>query len=261
MCELAFLQERLPITNLPDLLDVHIDNFLGIPWLAQLIFIFVVIAVMEFFNYKIRHCGKSQYYPILYSLLAVSLLSIYYYCFQNGLPEVAMIKYLVAKPCIGWFCYHSQVGWVLAILGILALIFVIYVLLTAIMQTLAQMSVDGGMIEGKPWKEYKVGLFLAFAGIVVCGLTYFIGAIPNAWALLIFAIVITLFVLIKIIMDIVRYKKVCWAIAVGLVFYIGILAAIMLSVECMRGASIVFVALLALFSRAKASKKQPKKVE
>ena len=73
--------ERLsgsPITNIPELINFHHSNPLGINPLGLLIFIFVVAAFMEFVNFQIRHRDKSKLYPVLYVLFGISLISIYF---------------------------------------------------------------------------------------------------------------------------------------------------------------------------------------
>ena len=77
-----------PITNLNDFLGWSHSNPLGVSPLFQVLFIFVVVEVMEFFNYRIRHTGKVQYYPVLYVLFVVATLAMRYYCFQDGLPQM-----------------------------------------------------------------------------------------------------------------------------------------------------------------------------
>ena len=145
-------------SNIPDLLNIHHNNPLGIPIIAQLLIIFVLVEVMGVFDYKIRNKGKSQYYPVLYVLLAVSLISIYYYCFQSvecfqaAIPKLKVIEDPYA---IGWFCQHQIVGWGWVVVGVLALIHVIYTLLCAVMQVTAEMSVHANLVEGKKWKEWK----------------------------------------------------------------------------------------------------------
>ncbi len=263
MSALEYLSTNAPITNYPDLLGWHHNNPLGIHPVAQLFFILIVVGVMAYFNFQIRKRGKSQYYPVLYSLLAVSLVSIFYYCFQSfDSPEYLVplwkYEYVGARPCIGWFCHPANVGWFWTIFSVIALVFVIYSLLNAVMQTVAQMSVEAKLIDAKPWKEWKAGVYLALAGVVICGICYFLAAEVSAWSLIIFEAVMLCFIIGKMIMDSIRCKNPLWGIAIALVFYFGIIASIMLTIECMRGTVAFFVAVLIILSKAKASKKKVK---
>ncbi|MCQ2283391.1 MAG: hypothetical protein MJZ57_00660 [Bacteroidales bacterium] len=257
MSIIDYLSANAPIYNLPDLMQLHHSNPLGIHPIAQLIFIFIVVEVMGFFNFKIRNRGKSQYYPVVSILLAVSLIAIYYYCFQSGLPAINETDAL-SKSCIGWFCQHQIVGWGWAVVGVVLLVHVIYTLQCAIMQVTAEMSVHAGLSEGKKWKEWKWAMLLALMGVAACGACYYAGAVAVSWALFISQAILFAFVIGKIIADGIRAKNFLWGIAIGLVFYIGLIAVIMMTIECMRGAAFFFVVILSVLASAKASKKQPK---
>lgn len=240
------------ISNVPGLLDLHHSNPIGITPLALLIFIFVVSAVMEFVNFKIRRRGKSQYYPILYSLFGVVILATYYYCFMGELPEVK------GHDSIGWFCHPETAGgWVGAIAGLLMLVCETYWLLTAVMQITAQISVRAGLSEGKKWKEWKWGAIVALAGILIMVCTYLAKPTATGWAILIGQVLMILFCIVKIILDCVRPKN-AWGILIGIIFFIGIEAVIMLSIECVYGAVFFFVIIIGMLGSAKARKKMPK---
>lgn len=253
-------------SNIPDLLNIHHNNPIGIPIIAQLLIIFVLVEVMGVFDYKIRNKGKSQYYPVLYVLLAVSLISIYYYCFQSvecfqaAIPKLKVIEDPYA---IGWFCQHQIVGWGWVVVGVLALIHVIYTLLCAVMQVTAEMSVHANLVEGKKWKEWKWAMFIALVGVAICGCIYFVTQKYStlSWAFVTMLAVLLLFIIGKMIADCIRSKSVLWGVSIALVFLIGMLAVIMTTVECMRGVSICFVVILAYLTMAKASKKQQKEVK
>lgn len=256
-----YIQENSPITNIPDLLNLHHGNPLGISPLAQVIFIFVVVEVMAFFNFFIRNREKSQYYPILYSLFFVSLVSIYYYCFQSGLPMSHDADVNELQPCIGWFCQRDCVGWGWAIVGLIVLVHVIYSLLCAVMQVAAQLTVEAKLVEGKKWKEWKWALVMVMLGILVMGIFSFTNPVLSSWALLVLCIFIVCFVVGKIIADGVRCHNFLWSTLIGMTFLVGMVAAIMLSIECLRGMLFLFAFILTIFSTAKASKKQLKREE
>lgn len=252
------LSGTTPITNIPELLGLHHSNPIGINPLALLIFIFIVAAVMEFVNFKIRRRGKSNLYPTLYALFGVAVVSIYYYCFMDGLPIAKMMTGYEDKPCIGWFCHTDAVGaW--GYLGLLGLISVVYWMICAVMQVTAQMSVHAGLSEGKKWKEWKWGTIVALVGLTASVVAYIAhaSAATCSWILFASQLLMIVFCLIKLVADCVRGKN-AWGVAISLVFYLGIVSVIMLSIECMYGAIFFFVALLGMFATAKARKKKPK---
>lgn len=253
--------ERLndsPITNIPELVNWHHSNPLGINPLGLLIFIFIMAAFMELVNFQIRYRDKAKFYPILYTLFGITLVSIYYYCFMADLPTVDRYG---EKPCIGWFCDYDVVGdWGLTILGLVGLVLVVYWMICAVMQVTAQMSVHAGLSEGKKWKEWKWGTVVALAGLAASVIVYIAKASASAcsWVLFGSQIVMILFCLVKMVLDCVRTKS-AWGVAIALVFFLGIEALIMLSIECMYGAIVFCVVILGAFASAKARKKMPKK--
>ncbi|MBQ1652738.1 MAG: hypothetical protein II060_03030, partial [Bacteroidales bacterium] len=185
------------------------------------------------------------------------LISIYYYCFMSDLP---IVNRWGEKPCIGWFCDYDVVGdWGLTILGLVGLVLVVYWMICAVMQVTAEMSVHAGLSEGKKWKEWKWGTVVALAGLGASVIVYIAKASAAAcsWVLLGSQIAMLLFCLVKLVLDCVRTKS-AWGVAIALVFFLGIEAVIMLSIECMYGAIVFCVAILGAFASAKARKKKPK---
>lgn len=255
-----YILENSPITNIPELFNIHHGNPLGINPIAQLVFIFIVVEVMGCFNFFIRQRGKSQYYPVLYSLLFVSLVSIYYYCFQADFPSALITGSNIEKPCIGWFCQYAKVGWGWAIVNLTLLTHVIYSLLCAIMQVAAQLSVEADMIEGKKWKEWKIELGILLLGVMFVEISFFVSPILSSWSLLVLLICIAIFVIFKIIADSIRCHNFLWGFLIGITFFVGIIAAMMLTIECLRGLIFMFAVFLTIFSMAKASKKEPKNI-
>ena len=245
------------ITNIPDLINLHHSNPLGVNPLGLLIFIFIMAALMELVNFHIRYRDRSKFYPILYTLFGITLISIYYYCFMSDLP---IVNRWGEKPCIGWFCDYDVVGdWGLTILGLVGLVLVVYWMICAVMQVTAEMSVHAGLSEGKKWKEWKWGTVVALAGLGASVIVYIAKASAAAcsWVLLGSQIAMLLFCLVKLVLDCARTKS-AWGVAIALVFFLGIEAVIMLSIECMYGAIVFCVAILGAFASAKARKKKPK---
>ena len=247
------------IANIPEMLGLGHHNPLGLPLVVQLILILLVVGGISYFDYHIRNKGKMNYYPILLSLFAFAMVLIYYYCFQKDFPVLYYGKFATSKPCIGWFCQHTipGVGWVVAIIGMAALIFVIYTLLTALLQSMAGFCERTSMLEGKPWKEWKAAISIYLVGVTAVGVCSYTGAKATPWVLLATLVVLAGFVIGKVIADIVRYHKVGWSLLMGIFFLLGVMAAVMLTLECLSASIFLLIVLLVLFSRAKASTKQP----
>lgn len=244
--------------NLPELLNLHHNNPLGIPYQAQVLIILALVAVMAVVDYYIRFRGKYNYYPALYSLLAASIISVFYYCFQNGLPTMNPAN-PESRQCIGWFCNPDVLGSIpLTVVGIAGIMFVIYSMLCAVMQATAEMSVYAGLSEGRKWKEWKWAEYIALFSVAACGFSHSAGPVAVTWTLIGTQTILLIFTICKVIMDCIRGTSVAWSIAVGVVFYIGLVAIMMLTIECMRGSVFFFVGVLAVFTGAKARKKQPK---
>lgn len=243
------------ICNLPELFGIGHTNPLHINPLTQLIIIFVLVFAMAIFNFNIRRRGKSQLYPILYALLGLSLLSIFYYCFQSDpLPEGVASQF-----GMGWFYDKTVVGTFWHFITIIALIGVIYFLQCAIMQATAEISVHAGLSDGKKWKEWKWAMIITMLGIAItCGCNLARTHATN-WIILFTFIILFLFCFGKIIADSLRGTSVWRCILIGIIFFIGLVAIMMLTLECVRATFIAFIVCLVLFSTAKASKKQPKK--
>ena len=239
------------IFNIPELFPSGHNNPLHLSPVAQLTIIVVLVAAMEVFNFMIRYREKSKFYPILYTLLTVSLLAIFYYCFQNPQPEV-----YTYYQSIGWFCNPKIVGKGWFIVSIVALIAIIYFLQCAIMQATAEISVHAGLSEGKLWKEWKWAMIIAMLGVAIAFGCKLASAKGTAWVILLTVIVLFLFCFGKIIADSLRGTSVWRCILVGIIFFVGLVAVIMLTLECVRATILAFIICLALFSTAKARKKK-----
>ncbi len=243
------------LTNLPDLLGLHIGNPLGLTPLAMLIIIFVVVGVMTFFNHQIRYRDGGRYYPVLYTLFGVSLLAVFYYVFQADLPKIG------ETACIGWHCRSSLAGGVAwAIVGIALTTLVSFGLFIATMQIVAQLSVEAGMsLEEKRWKEWKWGLAIVLLGVSVTGISFEINQTVGSWALIVTALLTVAFVIFKIVRDTIYCGKFLWALLIGLVFLLGTAASMALFLEVIHACVYLTVFLVAFLARAKARKKKPAK--
>lgn len=255
---IEYVNSNSPITNLPDLFNLHHSNPLGISVWGQMIFILVVVTAMGIVNFFIRYRDKAKLYPALYTLLTISVIAIYYYCFQSGLRMYSFWPDVDPRPIIGWFCQPKMVGTLPAAIGLIVLTYVIFILLSAIMQVAAQCSVEAKLIEGKPWKEWKVLIFIILVGVLVVNVALFVSYVACSWALIALEVLIIAFIIYKIIADSLRCHNIGWGLAIGLPVLIGSNAALMLSLECLRGTVLYIVVLAAFLTQAKARKKKPK---
>lgn len=241
------------IFNIPDLLNFHIGNPLGLSPVAMLIIIFVLVMTMNVFNYLIRFRDQQQYYPVIYTLFAVSAVAIFYYGFQAGLPEVD------GRATIGWFCYSSKVGIGWAIVGVALAAVVAFGMLIAAMQISAQLAVEAKMIEGKKWKEWKWCLGILMLGLTISGIGYGTSVSFAAWMMTITISLVTLFCIVKIIVDTVRNHNFPLNFLAGLAFFLGAVAATIVIVELLHSFVYILVLLITFLAQAKARKKKPSK--
>lgn len=251
------------ITNLVELLGLQHSNPLGIAPVWQLVFIAVVALVMEFFLHQIRWRQKPQYYPVMFALLAVATISLYYYCFQGGLPEAHNLSHGGSYEALCWFCDHELVGWGWAIVGIVASIVVTYILLCAVQQACAQLTMyaDPAQVVSKPWKEFKFGIFVALLPVILVLIGLMVKPSITSWMFLAGCFCLLAFVVVKAILDSRRTKSVAWGISINLVFLLTMLPICILSVGMIECAYAFIIGILALFTGAKARKKEPKKSE
>ena len=243
------------LTNLPDLLGLHIGNPLGLTPLVMLIVILVLVCVMTVFNHQIRFRDGGRFYPALYTLFGLSLLAVFYYVFQADLPMAD------GTPCIGWHCRSELAGglaW--AIVGMALTTMVSFGIFIATMQIVAQVSVEAGMsLEEKLWKEWKWGLAIVLLGVSVSGIGYAINYTFAGWAMLIIVILIVAFTIFKIVCDTIKCGNFFWALLIGVVFLLGTAASMALFIEVIHACVYLVVFLAAYMARAKARKKVPAK--
>lgn len=260
------IASKSPITNLPDLLGTHHSNPLGIPVAVQLIAILVLAAVMFYVNILISYRGKQKLYPTLYTLLGLTIVVSYYYCFIDG-SFLRTGTYLEgtgfrsvsfdSRAFIGWFCMPGIVGWGKALISLILTTFVIYAILSAAMQTVAEVSVNGGMsLETKPWKEWKVAVFMMLIGTLATTVTLFSNPVTSSWMLIVTEILLLAFVIYKIIMDTRRTRGFGWGLLIGIIYLIAIEVCLMMTLECLRGCVFFIVLLAAFLTQAKARKKK-----
>lgn len=261
-----FISSNAPVANLPELFGMHHSNPLGLPVVAQLILIVVLAAAMFTVNQLISYRGKQKLYPTLYSLLGLTLVATYYYCFIDA-------SYLRTGTCIegtgfrsvdfdphafiGWFCMPNIVGWGKALVSLVLITFVTYAILSAVMQTVAELSVNGGMsLETKPWKEWKIAVFVMLIGALVTTASLYSSLVTSSWMLIVTEVLLIAIVIYKIIADSRRTHSIGWGLLIGFIYLVAIEACLMLTLECLRGCIFFIVLLAAFLTQAKARKKK-----
>lgn len=247
-----YIIDNSPITNLPDLLGMHHTNPLGIAPVWQLLFILALTIVMEIFMFQIRWRQKPKYYPVLYTLFSIITLCLYYYCFQSGLRSWDHKEYIC------WFCNPDIVGWGWAITGYICAIAVIYILLCAVQQICAEltMSANPELIKSKPWKELKLGVGIAMFIPVFTGIGMLISEQATSWFFLASSLILIIFTLIKLVLDIRRTGKFFKGLHIELVFFFSVIPICMLCMGCTECSVVFLIAVLALFTGSKARKKE-----
>ena len=250
-----------PITNLPDLLNLHHGNPLGIAPLWQLIAIFALILIMEYFLFHIRRRQKAQYYPVLFTMYGIITVCLYYYCFQDGLPTGYDTAHNGAYDQLGWFCSPSGVGLGWAIVGLACATAGIAIMLNATQQIMAQMAMYANpeLLKSKPWKEWKMGDgFAVFSIILVC-LGLIIGEpVATTWLYIAGMSLLIIFVLVKMIADVRREKNLLWGVGTGLVFLAGVLPIITITLGCAEAFVAFIIVIIVVFTSSKARKRGKK---
>lgn len=123
-------------------------------------------------------------------------------------------------------------------------------------KTVAQLNVDAGFTDGKPWKEWKIEVFIMTIGALLTVVALFASYTVSSWMLIVGEVAIVLFIIYKIIADTVRSRKFGWSLLTSLVFFVSIEVCYMLTIECLRGCVAFIVLLAAFLTQAKARKKK-----
>ena len=106
--ELAeYINANAPMSNLPELLDLHHSNPLGLHPIAIPIFLLVAAVAMHLTTNRIYHQDKRSLYPLLYTLVALAVVATYYYCFSGDLPLFEDWDLHRKEISVGWFCQKN----------------------------------------------------------------------------------------------------------------------------------------------------------
>ena len=254
-----YINANAPMSNLPELLDLHHSNPLGLHPIAIPIFLLVAAVAMHLTTNRIYHQDKRSLYPLLYTLVALAVVATYYYCFSDDLPLFEDVDLHRKEISVGWFCQRNVVGFGWSILGEVLLTYVVYCFMTALMQLVAHMSDMMGM-EEKQWQEWQAVIFVMILGAAIAGLFDEFAPITGVWIMVVYQALMLLMIVAKMIIDIVRTHNFGRCLLVAATFLVGIEAATMLAIECIEGYIYIFIPVVFIFTTVSVHYKKSKKV-
>ena len=74
-----YINANAPMTNLPELLNLHHSNPLGLHPIVIPIFLLLLAVAMHITTYRIYFKDHRNLYPLLYTLVALAVVATYYY--------------------------------------------------------------------------------------------------------------------------------------------------------------------------------------
>ena len=242
-----YISTNAPMTNLPELLNLHHSNPLGLHPIVIPIFLLVLAVMMHITTHRIYFKDCRNLYPLLYTLVALAVVSTYYYCFAGDLPLFEDWQLDRKEICIGWFCQRAVVGIGWSILGEVLLTYVVYCFMTALMQMVAHLSDTMGM-EERQWKEWQYVIIVMILGAAIAGVADEFAPITGVWIMVVYQLLMLLMVIVKMFVDISRTHNVGRCLLVAVSFFIGLEAVTMLAIECIEGYIYVFLPVVVVFS-------------
>ena len=242
-----YIHANAPMSNLPELLNIHHSNPLGLHPIAIPILLLVLAVAMHVTTYRIYHKDERSLYPLLYILVGLAVVSTYYYCFSDDLPLFEDIDLHRKEISVGWFCQRNVVGFGWSILGEVLLTYVVYCFMTALMQVVAQLSDTMGM-EEKQWLEWQAVIFVMLLGAAIAGLFDEFAPITGVWIMVVYQMLMLLMIVAKMVIDIVRTHNFGRCLLVAATFFVGIEAVTMLAIECIEGYIYIFIPVVFIFA-------------
>jgi hypothetical protein len=242
-----YINANAPMTNIPELINLHHSNPLGLHPIAVPAFLLVLAVAMHVCIHLIRKEDRHQLYPLLYVLMGLATVSTYYYCFSADLPLFEDWQLRQKEISIGWFCQRSIVGMGWALLGEVLLTYVVYIFMSALMSIVAHLS-DAMGIEEKQWKEWRNVFIVMLLGASAAGVSDEFAPIAGIWIMLVYQLVMIIMVISKTVADIIRSRKVWRCLLTTVIFFVGIEAVTMLAIECIEGFIYVFLPVVAVLS-------------
>lgn len=242
-----YITDNAPMTNLPELLGLHHSNPLGLHPIAIPIFLLLLALGLHVVTHLINHKDRHSLYPLLYTLMGISVVATYYYCFSGDLPKYEDIQLSNNETCIGWFCQGDIVGLGWGILGVVLLSYVVFSFLNALLQITAHMNDTLGF-EEKQWREWSYIVLVMLIGASIAGVADDFAPITGVWIMLAYQLLIFLMTIVKVGADIARTHKPGRCILAAIAFLIGFEAVTMLAIECIEGFIYIFIPVVGLLA-------------
>jgi hypothetical protein len=242
-----YINANAPMTNIPELINLHHSNPLGLHPIAIPIFLLLLAIAMNICTHLIRSKENQRLYPLLYVLVCTAAVSTFYYCFSDDLPLFEDWQLKEKEISIGWFCQRSIVGTGWAMLGEVLLAYVVYFFMSALMLLVAHISDTMGIAE-KQWKEWRYVFFVMLLGASIAGVADEFAPIAGIWIMIVYHLLMIIMIIAKTIIDISRSKMVWRCLISALIFSVGLEAVTMLAIECIEGYIYVFLPVVAILS-------------
>lgn len=252
-----YINANAPMSNIPELLNLHHSNPLGLHPIAIPILLLVLAVAMRVVTLIINKNEHRNLYPLLYSLWWLSVAATYYYCFSGDLPLFEDVDLGRKEICIGWFCQRQVVGLGWSLLGVALLSYTAYSMFNVFLHIIAHQSDRMGLNE-KQWREWNWIIVVMLLGASAAGIADDFAPITGIWIMIAYHVVVFLMVLVKLVSDIVR-THLFWRCLFSAVCFLVVFEAVtMLTIECIEGCIYLFVPVVALFASADAryTKKQ-----
>lgn len=242
-----YIKANAPMTNIPELLDLHHSNPLGLHPIAIPVFLLLLAVAMHITTHIIRTKKRQNLFPLLYTIVGIAIVSTFYYCFSDDLPLFEDWQLERKETSIGWFCQRAIVGTGWAMLGEVLLAYVVYFFMSAVLLVVANISDTLG-IEGKQWKEWRYVFVWMLLGASVAGVADEFAPIAGIWIMIVYQVIMILMIIAKTVIDITRTHKPWRCLLTTVIFFFGIEAVTMLAIECIEGYIYVFLPVVALLS-------------
>lgn len=242
-----YINANAPMSNLPELLNLHHGNPLGFHPIVIPLLLLVLAVAMHVTTYRIMKHDERSLYPLLYSLVGTAVVATYYYCFSIDLPLFEDVDLHRKEISVGWFCQRDIVGLGWSLLGEVLLTYVVFCFMTALMQVVARLSDNMGMTE-KQWTEWQAVVFVMLLGVSIAGVADVFAPITGVWMMLVYQTLMVLMIVAKAVVDIVRTHKPWRSLFIALCFFVGIEAVTMLAIECIEGNIYFFIPVVFIFT-------------
>lgn len=244
-----YINANAPMSNIPELLNLHHSNPLGLHPIVIPAFLLVSAIVLRIITILVYKKESRTLYPLLYSLWWVAVAATYYYCFSGDLPLFEDTDLGRTEISVGWFCQKQIVGLGWSLVGVALLSYVAYSMLNVLFHVIAHQSDRMGLNE-KQWREWSWIVAAMLLGASAAGIADDFIPITGIWIMIGYHVVVLLMTVAKLIVDIHR-THLFWRCLFSAVCFLVVFEAItMLAIECIEGCIYLFVPIVGLFFSA-----------